>query len=439
MANTCNWQHRQHDGDCYATHVCAQCNNELLCAGCAAQHGRMQSTRTHQVQAIPQAAPTSPRGPSTPPRRPLQGGGDVQATPDQEKTFVKLGPILKDDAPRTDYMSHMRIDPTLSRHSDLEMQLVRRVYLRIQYEQRKTPEFAPDCPDAPKLAMREARFRRGRDGKPIENIFFGLTQLTKTPEIVWAAWCSFFILGCVAVIFVRNKGGAVVGSEDMAKAILDLNDMVERAIKGISEEPDFSWVSLHRDIPRFTLKVQRTSEGQSLEFTVKGLTSPQVVVACMNANQIKGLYQAQPKAKQPFSLWDLLNATHVQYRPYPRKYDEPSLRADAVANPGRCRLVLLCDEDDLNRSSFKGENAIEKSNWNEPDWAFFAAADALSNKQHGHDAPGDADTNSDEKLLRDFRLECDQVGLRNKVYGCISITATPVCGTCACSSILCIS
>jgi hypothetical protein len=381
----------------------------------------------------------------------------VEATPDKEANFVNLGPILKEDAPREHYLSHMRIDPTLSRHSDQEMQLLRRVYLRIQYEQRKTPDFAPDFPNAPKLAMREARFKRSRDGKPIENVFFGLTQLTKTPEIVWGAWCSFFLLGCVPVIFVRNKGGANVGSEDIAKAIHELNTIVKDAItgrpadeakgiteiRGISQEPEFSWVSPHRDIPRFTLNVRRTSNGQSLEFTVNGLTSPQVLVACMNANQIKGLYQPQPKAEQPFSLWDLLNATHAQYRPYPRKYDDPSSRADAATNSGRCRMVLLCDEDDLNRSSFKGENAIEQSNWGRkaPDQAFFAAADALLNKQFGpstaREANADADERDISRELQNFRQECDQVGLRVTVYGCISITATPVCGACISSSILC--
>jgi hypothetical protein len=373
----------------------------------------------------------------------LQRGGAAEATPDKETNFVNLGPMLKEDAPDHHYLSHMRIDPTLSRHSDQEMQLLRRVYLHIQYEQRKTPSMTPELADAPMLAMQEVRMKRGTDGKPIENVLFGLTQLSKTPEIVWGAFCSYFILGCVPVIFVRNKGGAVVGSEDMAKAIHDLNVDVEAAIKKIKNETEFSWVVLDRDLPRFKLNVRCTSNnGQSLEFTAeRGLTRPQVLVACMNANQIKGLYQAQPKAEQPFSLWDLLNATHPHYRPYPRKYDEPSLRADAVANLGRCRMVLLCDEDDLNRSSFAGTNAIERSNWQEPDRSFFAAANALLNKQFGPAAARDVDADSDEhdisRELRDFQQECDKVGLRSKVYGCISITATPVSGTCIRSSIAC--
>ena len=130
-----------------------------------------------------------------------------------------------------------------------------------------TPEFA----DAPMLAMQEVRLKRGTEGKPIENVLFGLTQLSKTPEIVWCAFCSYFILGCVPVIFVRNKGGKVVGSEDMAKAIHDLNVDVEAAIKEIKKEPEFSWVVLDRDLPRFKLNVRCTSNGQSLEFTERGL------------------------------------------------------------------------------------------------------------------------------------------------------------------------
>jgi hypothetical protein len=375
---------------------------------------------------------------------PSQRGRAAEATPDKETNFVRLGPILKEDAPEHHYLSHMRIDPTLSGHSDQEMQLLRRVYIYLQYERRKTPSMTPEFADAPMLAMQEVRLKRGTEGKPIENVLFGLTQLSKTPEIVWCAFCSYFILGCVPVIFVRNKGGAVVGSEDMAKAIHDLNVDVEAAIKKIKNEPEFSWVVLDRDLPRFKLNVRCTSNGQSLEFTERGLTRPQVLVACMNANQIKGLYKAQPKADQPFSLWDLLNATHPHYRPYPRKYDEPSLPADAVTNRGRCRMVLLCDEDDLNRSSFAGNNAIERSNWQEPDVTFFAAANALLNKQFGPAAAArDVDADSDEhdisRELRDFQQECDKVGLRSKVYGCISITATPVSGICICSSIVCMS
>ena len=54
----------------------------------------------------------------------------------------------------------------------------------------------------------------------------GFTQESKTPEIVFAAWVSFFVLGCLPVLFVRNGGGRISGSADMRKGVADLNDRI---------------------------------------------------------------------------------------------------------------------------------------------------------------------------------------------------------------------
>ena len=84
-------------------------------------------------------------------------------------------------------------------------------------------------------------------------------------------------------------------------------------------------------------------------------------------------------------------------------------------------MVLLCDEDDLNRSSFAGNNAIERSNWQEPDVTFFAAANALLNKQFGPAAAArDVNVDSDERdisrELRDFQQECDKVAQEQSLW-----------------------
>ena len=47
-----------------------------------------------------------------------------------------------------------------------------------------------------------------------ETLVVGVTQLSKTPEINMSAWVSFFILGCMPLIFVRNMGGKEVGSKN---------------------------------------------------------------------------------------------------------------------------------------------------------------------------------------------------------------------------------
>ena len=52
----------------------------------------------------------------------------MEVTPSKEANFVALGPVLKSDAPPEHYLSHMNIDPTLSRHDDAEMRLLSRVH-----------------------------------------------------------------------------------------------------------------------------------------------------------------------------------------------------------------------------------------------------------------------------------------------------------------------
>jgi hypothetical protein len=148
----------------------------------------------------------------------------------------------------------------------------------------------------------------------------------------------------------------------------------------------------------------------------------------MNANQINAL--RRPQQGQPFSTMDLLGATHPQYQPYPRKYDEPTR---PMSDAGRVRMVCFFDEDDLNCSSFTGTtHAIERSQWMPPNARFFdiankyLAAKTEKLKKLGHDEAAELHPESDAAALLAFSRACEDFGLRAQVYGCVSITATPV-------------
>ena len=55
----------------------------------------------------------------------------------------------------------------------------------------------------------------------------GFCQLSKTYETCGQAFHCFFVEGLLPVIFVRNKGGASVGTADMSTAVEEFNEVVK--------------------------------------------------------------------------------------------------------------------------------------------------------------------------------------------------------------------
>jgi hypothetical protein len=291
--------------------------------------------------------------------------------------------------------------------------------------------------------MREARFGRNPATPHIhlENLFYGLTQLSKTPEIAFACWCSYFILGCVPIVFVRNKGGRIVGSEDIRSSIEDgptsINGMVQTHLKAIKQEGMFSFLT-EAMFRTFTLKCRLTSDKKYLEYDADGINTPQVLVCCMNMRQNKNLFDPPKSSDQAMGVMQLL--TGGEGSCYTGKCDYPDLPADSKKNPIRTRVTLICDEDDLTRSTYKGTNHVEKMNWNmlleyrkriEQDLQAQHRgitthdSDCTDDDDDGIACQGGAsgDTNEPE-VDRDFIKQVS--GLRSQAYGCISVTATPI-------------
>jgi hypothetical protein len=401
--------------------------------------------------------------PPPPPQQPLPQRRFPNAHPASQaatdRRFRDLGPELKPDAPADHFFCHERIDPTLTRHSAADMEVVRELFVRMSYRDRKmrgkTPSIAASHGDDKevRLAMRETRFTRTDPRTSVENVFYGLCQLAKTREMTFSAWCSYFILGCAPVIFVRNKGGSTVGSSDMKTDVDDLNKDIKGHLRAMMREHDaFPQLSSEADFGKFLLDPQVTSDHQHFEFTDEGFPAgrAQVLIACMNANQVDNLMRpanGRRASTQCMPTYNMLFGGGV----YPGKCERPFEAIDAVtrANIARMRMTMICDEDDLNRTTLEcKKGAIEKKNWNAPrelrdhlDGLQGASlppqppsppgtetelTETDDDDDYGGSGTGAKEVDEDASDHAAFHRACDKKGLRDFIYGCTSTSATPM-------------
>ena len=116
------------------------------------------------------------------------------------------------------------IDTTLLHNATRgDVTTIRLIYEHIAYTV-KMPYMTPDDQNVPTFAMKKMKV--GTDQTIYENILYMPPQSSKSCETGWAAWCSFFIMGCLPVSLVRNNGGLVQGKADAKKAIEDINTRV---------------------------------------------------------------------------------------------------------------------------------------------------------------------------------------------------------------------
>jgi len=76
----------------------------------------------------------------------------------------------------------------------------------------------------------------------------------KSLEAAFLAWVSYFVLGCLPILLVRNTGGKVQGANDMKNAIDNLNDRITailKAHKKASPPPHQPLSKNHRPTPSF--------------------------------------------------------------------------------------------------------------------------------------------------------------------------------------------
>lgn len=285
-------------------------------------------------------------------------------------------------------------------------------------------------------------------GQHAETHVKGFCQLSKTYETVGEAFHCFFVEGVLPVIFVRNKGGATVGTADMSKGVIEFNSVIKAVFDRVKAYYEHLPAFANVQATDFWLHPRRTSYNETLEFQGNGqylLRNPQVIIACTNVVQLtpfmnapagtvaggkRALASGQPRLSYIDIFSGTRDAEHSEdANPYlPWVFDVEDI---GVPSGGARRLpaiAALFDEDDSNRSSTgneKKENMLFKSipglkeKLNRLQQAS-AAEETPDGDDEGVANPADHDADPEAALFyQHFR------GLRSSFALVVAYTATP--------------
>mmetsp|Transcript_40952 Transcript_40952/g.68428 ORF Transcript_40952/g.68428 Transcript_40952/m.68428 type:complete len:873 (+) Transcript_40952:165-2783(+) len=164
-----------------------------------------------------------------------------------------------------DPFSNVKIDTTLTEFTQKQIAALKAVYLEFAYKRRKVKHadnmkvkdgvYSPPLLALRKLDMRTSEEKRGDDKEleqKVETTMVGRCQLGKSIEAAWAAWCSYFILGCIPVVFIRNGCGPQ-GIEDMKKTVDNLNTEIHEFLVKYCKDKNLG--SQHIRLEQFNLHV----------------------------------------------------------------------------------------------------------------------------------------------------------------------------------------
>ena len=332
-----------------------------------------------------------------------------------------------------DQFSHQRVDKVLS-GLDQRISLIKDIYREMAYSPKES-YMEGDV----RFAMRGMKFGTRHGGfegvrmEQVENIAVGDCQSGKSLEAVWIAWCSFFILGCVPVITVRNRGGLVQGAQDMEKFVHTLNGRIESIVRKLA--PKHGIIEIDEMVENFALQPKRSWDGV-VEKT-KSTMKPTVLIVLNNAPQMRKMLESHSSyGNRKFftcklvedlgnDKWkvqyddggDTEERTVQQLRGFKRADRRPGAPGKAEKSKelryqdafltqierhygkkdGRVRVVFVVDEADISVGN----------------------PDRKGNKlAHYHFQFHET---NDERNARDTRR-----GVREYIFGSVSITATPV-------------
>lgn len=143
--------------------------------------------------------------------------------------------------PASHKFSQLHIDHHLSGFGcgSEEEKAIRYLYQNLMYTSKPNPpcKEIPTGPEPEGLRGPYFKLREFDLAQPAEKtahtevLIFGSTQLSKTPEACTTCWGAFFVDGCLPVLCVRNKGGAISGSADMRDGIFGLNKRIEQVFR----------------------------------------------------------------------------------------------------------------------------------------------------------------------------------------------------------------
>ena len=281
------------------------------------------------------------------------------------------------------------------RLNDSEISVVQQVYKKVQYNKKFNY-----MTGNPKFAMRKLNFKvqclRGANTallvsivdsllrwqepeQNVENVIVGKCQSGKSGEAAWTAWCTWFVLGCLPVILVRNSGGKSQGIDDMRRAIHKMNDVIRVHLSelGVPADQHDKYLLTNFLMEEDQIPLRNRGFGHT----------GSVLVVLNNPTHLRRLASHIPRRRASSQAEGDGLSVAMRLDQYSRK-------------DGRTRMVLIIDEADLVVGSpgRKG-NASER-------WHF-------------------------EERMRMRSGEMAR-GLRELVFGTVSITATP-CALFLCS------
>ena len=311
-------------------------------------------------------------------------------------------------APASHKFSQLHIDHHLSGFGcgSEEENAVRYLYQNLMYTSK--PEPCKEIPGPGSAGLRGPFFKvREFDLAPpaepkahTEVLIFGSTQLSKTPEACTTCWAAFFVDGCLPVLCVRNKGGAISGSADMRDGIVGLNKRIEQIFRAgvqrgkivlhyvesgcrgslvppptpiptpgpscraaqlasnthplptlthFQHPPSTRTQNLpESDYVKFKLHPRRTSNQEFVEFdeNTRLLSRPQVLIMCMNPGQVKNLIgEAKGKQANAGALRGLIDIMKGEtLHPYPPKCHNAYEPFDEGVNRPVARVYFVLDE-----------------------------------------------------------------------------------------------
>jgi hypothetical protein len=257
--------------------------------------------------------------------------------------------------PASDKFSQLQIDHHLSGFGcgSEEEKAIRYLYQHLMYTSKPDPP-CKEIPGPEQEGLRGPFFKvREFDLAPpaeptahTEVLIFGSTQLSKTPEACTTCWAAFFVDGCLPVLCVRNKGGAISGSADMRDGIIGLNKRIQQVFRA---EVQRGHINLpETDYVKFLLHPRRTSNQEFVEFEDNSrlLSRPQVLIMCMNPGQVKNLIgEASAKQANAGALKGLIDIMKGEtLHPYPPKCHNAYEPFDEGVNRPVARVYFVLDE-----------------------------------------------------------------------------------------------
>ena len=198
-----------------------------------------------------------------------------------------------------DLFSNITIDTVLSKADNDELRMLQYIYKEIAY----SPKM-PYLTGNPRFAMRSLDFSEPN----VENIIVGECQSGKSAEIAWTAWCSYFVLGCVPVIYVRNNGGRTQGIEDMTSAVMKLNERITDVLKNAENVEGFADIidKVRRcvDSRRFLMEI--VTDASKIQADGLAFRSAFVLVSLLNATHLKKMMEPFRKSRKQWFFASLV-------------------------------------------------------------------------------------------------------------------------------------